>query len=86
MREADVAWLILALLIVAYEIFAPPGELLSEGWDRYLQSYPFLARLLPLVVTLHVINALPDRLDPFHQGSGLLRRLGEIIDRSKGSA
>ncbi|ADL71054.1 hypothetical protein SEQ_HALENA_89 [Mycobacterium phage Halena] len=76
MRPSDVAWLALAAGIVGYEIAAPPGELLSEGWDRYLRRFPVAARVLPLIVTLHVINALPERFDPVHRLSVLLSGLG----------
>ncbi|AEF57278.1 hypothetical protein CROSSROADS_96 [Mycobacterium phage Crossroads] len=86
MKPSDYAWLALLCAIVGYEIAAPPGELLSEGWDRYLQRFPIGARVLPLVVTLHVINALPERYDPVHRLSVLFAALGGKIDRSKGSA
>lgn len=74
-KRADAAWIALLVSVVVYEAMAPEGELLSEGWDRYLQSSPVLARLLPLVVTLHVINALPARFDPVSRLHGLVRAL-----------
>lgn len=63
-RHSDAAWLALAGLVVVYEAASPEGELLSEGFDRYLVRFPVLARLVPLVLVLHVINALPKRFDP----------------------
>lgn len=82
MKHADAAWLALGAAIVAYEALATDGELLSEGWDRYLERYPVTARVAPLVLTLHVINALPDRFDPVHQGFVLLAALkGKIRGR-----
>lgn len=75
MKPSDIAWLALAIGIIGYEVAAPPGELLSEGWDRYLQRFPVSARVLPLVLTLHVINALPDQCDPVHRVAVLLERL-----------
>ncbi|SHT53675.1 Bacteriophage protein [Mycobacteroides abscessus subsp. abscessus] len=74
MKPADIAWCVLAAAIVGYEFGAPKGELLSEGWDRYLERYPVSARVLPLILTLHVINALPRRFDPVHRASVLLAR------------
>ena len=38
MRAADKAWVTLAVGILAYEIAAPRGELMSEGMDRYLEA------------------------------------------------
>ncbi|AGT12700.1 hypothetical protein J4T94_gp087 [Mycobacterium phage Krypton555] len=66
LRPSDIAWLSMVAGILAYEWRAPAGELLSEGWDRYLQSHPVAARVFPLLLILHVINALPQRVDPFH--------------------
>ncbi|OYN81743.1 DUF7427 family protein [Mycolicibacterium sphagni] len=65
LKPSDIAWLALTGGIIAYEIACPPGELLSEGWDRYVESHPILARAVPVIVALHLINALPGGLDPF---------------------
>lgn len=64
LSPADIAWLALAIGIISYEFAAPDGELLSEGWDRYLVRFPVAARLVPVVLTLHVINVLPRGVDP----------------------
>ncbi|AXH67902.1 hypothetical protein SEA_CHASER_96 [Mycobacterium phage Chaser] len=76
MKPSDFAWLALAIGIISYEVAAPPGELMSEGWDRYLQRFPVTARVFPLLLTLHVINALPDRYDPVHRLAVWLGTLG----------
>lgn len=64
LRSGDVAWLALGIGIVAYEAGSPSGELLSEAYDRYIDRFPIAARVLPMVLTLHVINCLPRRVDP----------------------
>ena len=74
MKPADVAWLTLAAGIVVYEIAAPPGELLSEGVDRYLVRRPWLTRAVVAVVAAHLLNLIPDRLDPIHQAAVRARR------------
>lgn len=61
------AWGALALGILAYEMAAPQGELLSEGTDRALGSHPYLTRLGIGLVACHLANALPPRYDPIHQ-------------------
>jgi hypothetical protein len=70
------AWAVMAAGIVAYELAAPPGELLSEGVDRALEKSP-LAKAATLVLigatALHLANALPDAIDPFKRGLDLLR-------------
>lgn len=63
-RPADVAWLILVSAIVGYEVACPRDELLSRAWDRYLELWPILARLVPVIVALHLINVLPRWCDP----------------------
>ncbi|WP_264923101.1 DUF7427 family protein [Mycobacteroides chelonae] len=67
MRAADRAWLRLGAEIAAYELTAPPGELLSEGVDRYLMRRPWLTRAVVLVVAAHLLNLLPESIDPLHQ-------------------
>lgn len=74
MRPADRAWLVLAGGVVAYDLAAAPGETLSEGVDRYLLSHRWLTRGIAFMVTLHVCNLWPVKLDPLHLLFGLLRR------------
>lgn len=71
LKSGDVAWLVLGFGIVAYEILGT--ELLSTAYDRYVDRFPILSRLFPLVLTLHVTNLLPRRIDPVHAGSEWLR-------------
>ena len=72
MRPADKAWLTLAAGILAYEIAAPRGELMSEGVDRYLEGRPWLTRAVVAAVAGHLLNLTPHRIDPLHL-IGLLR-------------
>lgn len=66
MRAADRAWAALLAGVITYEALAPKDELLSEGWDRYLNSRPITARIIPPIVALHLMNVLPHRVDPIH--------------------
>ena len=75
MKPANIAWGVIATGVLAYEFLCPEGELLSEGFDGYVSRFPVTARVLPLILTLHVINALPSRFDPVHRGSVLLAAL-----------
>ncbi|AYQ98523.1 hypothetical protein SEA_REPTAR3000_37 [Mycobacterium phage Reptar3000] len=73
MRPADRAWLALVAGVVAYEVFAPRGELLSEGMDRYLAGrWAWPTRAAVVVTAAHLLNVLPDRIDPIH-------RLGALV-------
>lgn len=58
-------WLIVGAVVVAAELVAPEGELLSEGVDRALERHPWLVRLAIEVTARHLLNELPPHLDPF---------------------
>lgn len=68
-RPSTVAWAGLAAGIAAYDLLCPPGETLSEGVDRALETRT--GRVLALgaiaVVATHLANVLPQRCDPLHQ-------------------
>lgn len=68
------AWAGLGLGIVAYEIASPKGELLSEGADRAIEKHPVLTRLAIGAVALHLMNVLPERIDPVHRIATILRK------------
>ncbi|AOQ28899.1 hypothetical protein SEA_WATERFOUL_37 [Mycobacterium phage Waterfoul] len=74
MRAADRAWIGLAAAVVAYEVGAPRGELLSQGVDRYLMRRPWLTRSVVLYLGAHLLNVIPDRVDP-------LTRLADVVRR-----
>lgn len=67
----DWAW----MAILVYELFCPPGEMLSESLDRRLDRVPRLTEALIVYTALHCANRLPPRLDLFHQMARLLGRI-----------
>jgi hypothetical protein len=76
MRPADKAWLVMATGIVIYEACADDGELLSEGWDRYLTGKRKVAAYTtPFLVAGHLTNLLPLWLDPIALVFRLIQRL-----------
>lgn len=68
-RPSTIAWAGLAAGVVAYDLLCPPGETLSEGVDRALETRT--GRVLALgsiaIVATHLANVLPQRCDPLHQ-------------------
>lgn len=65
MKRLDVcdwAW----LAILAYDVAAPTGKTLSEGFDAYQKRRPVAATAAATVVFLHVVNAIPPQVDPIH--------------------
>lgn len=67
MRHGDYAWTALAAGVLAYEAAAPEDELLSQAVDRYRKRHPFITEALIFYIALHLLRALPDRVDPLHQ-------------------
>ena len=72
-RPADYAWSSLAALIVAYEACAAPGELLSEGMQRYRQRHPVITDAAIIYIAAHLMRKWPRPIDPLHR---LATRLG----------
>jgi hypothetical protein len=66
MRTSDRAWVVLAAGIVTYEVAAKPEELMSQAVDRYLESRPWITRMAVAIVSAHLLNLIPSRLDPLH--------------------
>lgn len=60
------AWIALGVLVAAYEIAAPEGELLSEGVDRAIMEHKTATIGAIAVTALHLANVLPEQIDPFH--------------------
>lgn len=67
-------WGAIGASVLAYELACPENELLSEGVDRALDSrYSTVVRVGVAVTALHLVNLLPERIDPFHQGLKLIK-------------
>lgn len=73
MKHGDWAWIALGITIVAYEAFAPHGELLSEACDRYRRNHPIPTYLAIAYTAGHLARLWPHRVDPLTQ---LANRLG----------
>ncbi|MBB3039809.1 DUF7427 family protein [Hoyosella altamirensis] len=58
------AWRALIAGIVAYEIVAPPGELLTDGMDRWRTAHPVLAVISVWLVAAHLLRVVPPAADP----------------------
>ena len=69
-KHADWAWLILAGVVVGYEIAATTRrdwELLSEAADRYRAGHPVATHLTVLYLAGHLLRRWPAKLDPLHR-------------------
>jgi hypothetical protein len=78
------AWACLGLVIVVYEIVAPENELLSEVVDRFLVSHPIVTRTIVIGLALHLINLLPEQIDPLHHTAIAVRRHRSRYERELG--
>jgi len=74
MRPSEKAWIGLGAAVAAYDIFSPKGETLSEGMDGMIERRPKLTYLAVGAVALHLLNILPNQIDPLHQVSKVFDR------------
>ena len=65
LRQADKGWLGLLTFIVVYELTCDDGELLSHGASRYRAAHPVLTTSVVVVTAAHLLELIPDRVDPF---------------------
>lgn len=65
MRAAERAWVALGVGVVAYELLAQDGELLSHQVDRWLETHPAATTAFIGLTAAHLLNLLPPRLDPW---------------------
>lgn len=69
-KHADWAWLILAGIVLGYEVVAATKrdwELLSEAADRYRAGHPVATHLTVLYLAGHLLRRWPKKLDPLHR-------------------
>lgn len=69
MRAADFGWIGVAAGVLAYELHAArlDWELLSEACDRYRRRHPILTDATIFYLALHLLRAIPHRIDPLHR-------------------
>jgi len=72
-RPADRAWAALVFGVLAYEVMAKDGEMMSHSYDRWLQRRPVITWGATLLTVSHLLNLLPERLDPFTWGWKITR-------------
>ena len=60
-------WTVIGVSVVAYDLKCKPGQTLSEGVDRGLEKRPIATTLAVGITCCHLLNILPQRIDPFHQ-------------------
>lgn len=58
-------WKVILGCVLAYEALCVEEELLSRGMDRLLEKHPVWPRIAVLVVAFHLVNWIPERVDPF---------------------
>lgn len=69
------AWAGIAIGVLAHEVLCGQGETLSEQYDRWLENdrTKYLAIGAVAVVGSHLLNLIPERLDPLHQFTKLFK-------------
>lgn len=68
-------WVAIAIYVAIHDFAAPDGEMLSEGVDRGLEKHPSLIYAAIGVTAAHLLNLLPDRVDPYQLVGLNLRKI-----------
>lgn len=72
---STVAWAGLIAGVAAYDMLAPDTQMLSERVDRGLERHPLVTTLAIGATALHLLNVLPEKIDPIHQVAEFARGL-----------
>ena len=72
LRPSTKAWAGLVAGVVCYDLLAPEGETLSEGFDTFLEEHPAVAWGATVLTVAHLLNIIPQRYDPIHRVVELL--------------
>jgi hypothetical protein len=64
---ATAAWLTVGAFVLAYDIWCPEGQTLSEGFDKLVDRHPLIASAGALAVTGHLLNWWKPKDDPIHK-------------------
>ena len=67
MKHGDVAWAGIALTVLVYGFFAPPGHVLSQRGDPYQTRHPNLTDAAIVYLAAHLLRVWPRPVDPLHQ-------------------
>ena len=80
-RPSTAAWASIGLGVFAYDMLCPKGEQLSERMDEWLDKHPTrsLALGITAMTALHLMNMLPERLDPIHHIANFGRKIDDAI-------
>lgn len=74
-RPSTYAWTGILAGVSLYELTCPQGETLSERLDPLLEGRAKYLVLGGIAVTAaHLINLIPERVDPFEQGLSRIRQ------------
>lgn len=57
------AWTVIAATVVAHELTAPQGQLLSHAADNARAKHPIITNALIAATALHLLRAIPVRFD-----------------------
>lgn len=75
LRTGDRAIIVGAVAIAVYErVIADDADLISSRVAAYKQHHPWVTTAVVMVTALHLIEALDERIDPYHQAVKYFRR------------
>lgn len=75
MRPADRAWVVLAAVVVAWDLVSPEGETLSEGAKRHAREQRVATLSTISYLAMHLSGVIPARYDPLSRASIWIDRM-----------
>lgn len=82
MKHPDAAWLTIAGGVVTWNVTrADDADMLSSAAHRYVAGNPVFARAVIAAVALHLMDVIPERVDPIHWGFAAVKWMARRIVR-----
>lgn len=74
-RRAKYGWAAIGAFVLAFNVTAKDGGMLSEQMDDWRRDHPVLVVAVVAAIALHLTRTVPTRYDPVSTGFGGIRKL-----------
>lgn len=73
LRPSTKAWLATLAFVGVYDVLSRPGETMSERYADFVDDHPAVAWGAVAITAAHLLDILPDQIDPIHNLAKLAR-------------
>lgn len=74
-RPSTKAWLGLVASVTLYDVLSKDGETMSERYSDFVDEHPALAWGAVAITAAHLLDLIPDSIDPIHNLAKLARAI-----------